>query len=55
MEHRVGFIGFGGMGGGYHYDVAADRPDVGDYKPVAAYDVQEEQRKIAAEKGIEGI
>ncbi len=52
MEHRVGFIGFGGMGGGYHYDVAADRPDVGDYKPVAAYDVQEEQRKIAAEKGL---
>ncbi|MBE5819163.1 MAG: Gfo/Idh/MocA family oxidoreductase [Clostridiales bacterium] len=53
MKHRVGFIGFGGMGGGYHFQVARDRQDAHpDYAPVAVYDVRESIRNVAVENGL---
>lgn len=53
MKHRVGFIGFDGMGSGYHYDVAKDRKDVHeDLAPVAVYDVRQSQRDLAVERGL---
>ena len=53
MKHRIGFIGYGGMGGGYHWEVAHDRGDVcDDLKPVAVYDVRESQRQLAVERGM---
>ena len=53
MKHRMGFIGFGGMGGGYHYEVAKDRSDVcNDLAPVAVYDIRESRRAVARERGL---
>ncbi len=53
MKHRIGFIGYGNMGGGYHYEVAKDRDDVcDDLKPVAVYDMRESQRELAVERGL---
>lgn len=53
MKHRVGFIGFDGMGSGYHFDVAHDRSDVcDDLAPVAVYDVRESQRELARSRGV---
>ena len=50
MQHKVGYIGFGGMGGGYHVDVAR-REDV-PFEPVAAYDLNPDKREIARSKGL---
>ena len=53
MKHRIGFIGYGNMGGGYHYEVAKDRDDVcDDLKPVAVYDMRESKRELAVERGL---
>ena len=53
MKHRIGFIGYGGMGGGYHWEVAHDRHDVcEDLAPAAVYDVRESQRELARERGM---
>jgi uridylate kinase len=53
MKHRIGFIGYGNMGGGYHWEVAHDRTDVcDDLKPVAVFDFRESQRKLAEERGM---
>lgn len=53
MKHRIGFIGFGGMGGGYHFEVARDRKDAcDDLAPVAVYDVRQCQRDLAVERGL---
>ncbi len=53
MKHRIGYIGYAGMGGGYHYEVAKDRADVcDDLAPVAVYDVRQCQRDLAVERGL---
>ena len=52
MKHGVGFIGFGHMGSGYHYQVAEDRRDAADLTPVAVYDVRQSQRDLAVERGL---
>ncbi len=53
MKHRVGFIGFGDMGGGYHFQVARDRKDVcDDLAPVAVCDLRPERRAFAEENGL---
>ena len=48
--HKLGIIGFGGMGGGYHCDTVkrADIP----ITPVAAFDIDERRRKNAEDKGL---
>lgn len=54
MKHRVGFIGFGEMGGGYHWDVAHDRQDICEgMEPIAVYDLRESQRELARSRGVE--
>ncbi len=51
--HRVGYIGFGGMGGGYHYEVARDRKDIcPDLEPAAVYELRESRRALAVERGL---
>ena len=50
MQYRVGYIGFGGMGGGYHYDTAI-REDV-PFTPTAVFDLREEQRTLAKSRGL---
>jgi len=50
MAYRVGYIGFGGMGGGYHCDTAF-REDV-PFTPVAALDLREERRAYAESRGL---
>ena len=53
MGHRVGYIGFGGMGGGYHYEVARDRKDVcPDLEPAAVFELRESRRAVAIERGL---
>ncbi len=53
MKHRIGYIGYGEMGGGYHWQVANDRDDVwDDLAPTAVYDVREERRQTARERGL---
>ena len=52
MKHGVGFIGYGHMGSGYHYQVAEDRRDAADLVPVAVYDVRQSQRDLAVERGL---
>lgn len=53
MKHRIGFIGFGEMGGGYHFQVARDRKDVyEDLAPVAVCDVRQKRRDFAIENGL---
>ncbi|MCI9449740.1 MAG: Gfo/Idh/MocA family oxidoreductase [Clostridiales bacterium] len=53
MKHRIGYIGYGEMGGGYHWQVADDRHDVcDDLAPVAVYDLRECRRETAAERGM---
>ena len=51
--HRIGFIGYDGMGAHYHYQVATDRKDIcPDLEPAAVYDVRESQRQLARERGL---
>ena len=45
MNYRIGYIGFGGMAGGYHYDTAM-REDV-PFTPTAVYDVNPDRRAYA--------
>ena len=53
MKHRIGYIGYGEMGGGYHWQVAHDRKDVcDDLAAVAVYDVRQSQRDLAVERGM---
>lgn len=53
MTHKIGYIGFGGIAAGYHYDVAADRKDVcPNIEPYAVYDVRQSQRDLALERGL---
>lgn len=50
MNYRIGYIGFGGMAGGYHYDTAM-REDV-PFTPTAVYDVNPDRRAYAESKGL---
>ncbi len=50
MNYRIGYIGFGGMAGGYHLDTAM-REDV-PFTPTAAFDLREERRAYAESKGL---
>ena len=53
MTHKIGFIGFGGIASGYHYDVAKDRKDVcPNIEPYAVYDVRQSRRDVAIERGL---
>ena len=50
MNYRIGYIGFGSMAGHYHYETAL-RDDV-PFTPAAVFDVREEQRTLARERGL---
>lgn len=50
MQHKVGYIGFGGMAGGYHHDVIK-RDDV-PFDPVAVFDINPDRRAYAESKGL---
>ena len=50
MQYRIGYIGFGGMASGYHYDTAM-REDV-PFIPTAVFDLRESQRNLAKERGL---
>lgn len=50
MQHKIGYIGFGGMAGGYHYETAC-RDDV-PFDPVAVYDINPDRRAYAESKGL---
>lgn len=52
MNHKVGYIGFGEMASGYHYQVAATRDDVKGLEPYAVFDLREERRKEAQSRGL---
>jgi scyllo-inositol 2-dehydrogenase (NADP+) len=49
--HRLGFIGFGGMAAGYHYETSK-RSDIPDLEPAAVYDVDPQRREFAKSKGL---
>ena len=53
MNYRIGYIGFGGMAGGYHYDTAM-REDV-PFTPTAVYDVNPDRRAYAESKGLKAF
>ena len=53
MNYRIGYIGFGGMAGGYHYDTAM-REDV-PFTPAAVYDVNPDRRAYAESKGLKAF
>lgn len=53
MNYRIGYIGFGGMAGGYHYDTAM-REDV-PFTPTAVYDVNPARRAYAESKGLKAF
>jgi len=48
--YRIGYIGFGSMAGGYHYDTAV-RDDI-PFVPTAVFDLREERRLYAESKGL---
>ncbi|MBE6658015.1 MAG: Gfo/Idh/MocA family oxidoreductase [Ruminococcaceae bacterium] len=50
MQYRIGYIGFGGMASGYHYDTAM-REDV-PFTPTAVFDLRESQRNLAKSRGL---
>ncbi len=50
MNRKVGYIGFGNMGGGYHYETAT-RDDI-PFTPIAVYDINPEVRKTAESRGL---
>lgn len=50
MNYRIGYIGFGTMAGGYHYDSAV-REDV-PFTATAVFDLREEQRALAESRGL---
>ena len=50
MQHKIGYIGFGGMASGYHCGTAR-REDV-PFTPVAAYDINPDSRARAVEHGL---
>jgi predicted dehydrogenase len=50
MQHKIGYIGFGGMAGGYHCPTA-QRDDV-PFTPVAAYDINPDSRANAVARGL---
>lgn len=50
MNYRIGYIGFGGMAGGYHYETAM-RDDV-PFTPTAVFDVDPERREFARSKNL---
>ncbi|MCQ2432034.1 MAG: Gfo/Idh/MocA family oxidoreductase [Clostridia bacterium] len=53
MQYRIGYIGFGGMASGYHYDTAM-REDV-PFTPTAVFDLRESQRTLAKERGLKAF
>lgn len=53
MEHTIGIIGFGGMGGGYHCNTCF-RDDI-PFKLTAVYDLREECRENARQKGVKAF
>lgn len=50
MQHKIGYIGFGGMADGYHCGTAL-REDV-PFTPVAAYDINPDSRARAVARGL---
>lgn len=50
MVYKMGFIGFGGMAGGYHYGTVK-RDDI-PFEPVAVFDIDPERRADAVNKGM---
>lgn len=48
--HKIGYIGFGCMAGGYHYDTAM-RDDV-PFAPAAVFDIDPGKRAIAESRGL---
>lgn len=53
MQYRIGYIGFGSMASGYHYDTAM-REDV-PFTPTAVFDLRESQRTLAKERGLQAF
>ena len=53
MNYIVGYIGFGYMASGYHYDTAM-REDV-PFTPAAAFDIRESQRTLAESRGLKAF
>jgi len=53
MPYRVGYIGFGGIVGGYHCNTAL-REDV-PFTPTAAFDLREERREFAESRGLKAF
>lgn len=53
MNYRIGYIGFGGMASGYHYDTAM-REDV-PFTPTAVFDLRESQRTLAESRGLKAF
>ena len=53
MNYRIGYIGFGSMASGYHYDTAM-REDV-PFTPTAVFDLRESQRALGAVEGLESL
>ena len=53
MQYRIGYIGFGSMAGGYHYDTAM-RDDV-PFTPTAVFDLREECRARAESRGLKAF
>ena len=53
MNYRIGYIGFGSMASGYHYDTAM-REDV-PFTPTAVFDLRESQRALAQSRGLKAF
>ena len=53
MLHKVGYIGFGGLGSGYHYNVTL-REDI-NFEAVAVFDVRKSQRELAESRGLKAF
>ena len=52
QQHKMGIIGFGGMGGSHHGRVGNSKDGLDCIQVVAAYDIREEALDDAREKGI---
>ncbi len=49
QKHRMAFIGYGGMAGWHHKNVAERAPE---FEIVGAYDIDPKRREVAAERGL---
>ena len=52
-NRKIGYIGFGYMAGGYHYDTAM-RDDV-PFAPAAVFDIDPEKRALAESRGLKAF